>query len=108
MWHFSVRVAHAEELHPLTAEETTQYIDKQLEVMNLPKPQEEVYALIYWYTQGVLRVLGNLFSMIARILKINEDVVKELTQRGCRNSPRDGDVRLKRNIVQTARSAKAG
>ena len=79
MWHFSVRVAHAEELQPLTAAETAQYIDKQLEVMNLPKPPEEVYALIYWYTQGVLRALGNLFSMIARILKINEDVVKELT-----------------------------
>jgi len=79
MWHFSVRVAHAEELQPLSAAETTQYIDKQLEVMNLAKPPEEVYALIYWYTQGVLRALGNLFSMIARILKINEDVVKELT-----------------------------
>jgi len=80
MWHFSIRVAHVEELKPLTAAETTEYIDKQLEVMNLPKPPEEVYALIYWYTQGVLRSLGNLFSMIARILKINEDVVKELNR----------------------------
>jgi DNA transposition AAA+ family ATPase len=79
MWHFSARVAHAEELKPLTAVETAQYINKQLEVMSLPKPPEEVYTLIYWYTQGVLRSLGNLFSMIARILKINEDVVKEIT-----------------------------
>jgi DNA transposition AAA+ family ATPase len=79
MWHFTVRVAHAEELKPLTAVETAQYIDKQLEIMSLPKPREEVYTLIYWYTQGVLRSLGNLFSMIARILKINEDVVKEVT-----------------------------
>ena len=79
MWHFSVRVAHAEELKPLTAAETTQFIDKQLEVMKLSKPPEEVYNLIYWYTQGILRSLGNLFSMIARILKINEDVVKEIT-----------------------------
>jgi len=80
MWHFSVRVAHAEELKPLTAAETAQYVDKQLEAMNLPKPPEEVYTLIYWYTQGVMRSLGNLFSMIARILKINEDVVKEITR----------------------------
>lgn len=80
MWHFSVRVAHAEELKPLTVAETARYIDKQLEVMNLPKPPEEVYALIYWYTQGVMRALGNLFSMIARILKINEDVVTEITR----------------------------
>ncbi len=87
MWHFSVRVAHAEELKPLTVAETARYIDKQLEVMNLPKPPEEVYALIYWYTQGVMRALGNLFSMIARILKINEDVVREIT----------------RDVVETAR-----
>lgn len=80
MWHFTVRVAHAEELKPLTDEETSQYIDKQLEQMRLPKPPEEVYKLIYWYTQGVLRSLGNLFSMIARILKINEDVVKEINR----------------------------
>lgn len=80
MWHFSVRVAHVEELQSLTAAETAQYINKQLEVMNLPKPPEEVYTLIYWYTHGVLRALENLFSMIARILKINEDVVKEITR----------------------------
>jgi type II secretory pathway predicted ATPase ExeA len=79
MWHFSVRVAHAEELKPLTAVETSLYIDKQLEVMKLSKPPEEVYTLIHWYTQGVLRTLVNLFSMIARILKINEDVVREIT-----------------------------
>lgn len=87
MWHFTVRVAHAEELKPLSAIETAQYIDKQLEIMKLPKPPEEVYTLILWYTQGVLRSLGNLFSMIARILKINEDVVKEIT----------------RDVVETAR-----
>jgi DNA transposition AAA+ family ATPase len=80
MWHFSVRVAHAEELQPLTADETAQYIDRQLQIMNLPKPPEEVYTLIYWYTQGVLRTLVNLFAMIARILKINEDVVREITR----------------------------
>lgn len=87
MWHFSVRVAHAEELRPLTVAETARYTDKQLEIMNLPKPPEEVYALIYWYTQGVMRSLANLFSMIARILKINEDVVTEIT----------------RDVVETAR-----
>ncbi len=80
MWHFSVRVAHVEELKPLSEEETNQFIDKQLEIMGLPKPPEEVYKLIHWYTQGVLRGLVNLFSMIARILKINEDVVREVTR----------------------------
>lgn len=79
MWHFSVRVAHAAELKPLSESETTQYIDQQLEVMSLPKPPEEVYKLIYWYTQGVIRSLENLFSMMSRILKINEDVVREIT-----------------------------
>lgn len=87
MWHFAVRVAHAEELHPLSAAETAQYVDRQLNVMQLSKPPEEVYALIYWYTQGVMRALDNLFSMIARILKINEDVVNEIT----------------RDVVETAR-----
>ncbi len=80
MWHFSVRVAHVEELKPLSEAETNQFIDKQLEIMGLPKPPEEVYKLIHWYTQGVLRGLVNLFSMIARILKINEDVVSEVTR----------------------------
>ena len=87
MWHFSVRVAHAEELQPLSAAETAQYIDYQLKTLNLPKPPEEVYTLIYWYTQGVLRTLVNLFAMIVRILKINEDVVREIT----------------RDVVETAR-----
>lgn len=87
MWHFAVRIAHAEELRPLTDEEIVLYIDRQLEFMNLPKPPDEVYTLINWYSQGNLRSLGNLFAMIARILKINEDVVREIT----------------RDVVETAR-----
>lgn len=80
MWLFSVRVSKVEELKPLSEAETNQFIDKPLEIMGLPKPPEEVYKLIHWYTQGVLRGLVNLFSMIAKILKINEDVVREVTR----------------------------
>jgi hypothetical protein len=68
------------DLKPLTDAEVARYIDKQLELMTLPKPPEEVYLLITWYSQGNLRALGNLFAMISRLLKINEDIVNEITK----------------------------
>ena len=55
--------------------------------MKLQKPADEVYALIFWHSQGNPRSLRNMFMMIDRILKINDDIVKELT----------------RDVVETAR-----
>ena len=80
MWHFCVRIAYVEEFQVFTPSEVNQYIDHKVKEMNLPKPKEEVYSLIFWYSQGNPRNLGNLFMMISRILKINSDVVQELSR----------------------------
>lgn len=87
MWHFQKRVAYVEEFKALNEIEVTAYIDKQVEQMKLPKPKDEVCALINWYCQGNLRSLGHLFAMIGRLLRINDDVVREVT----------------RDVVETAR-----
>ncbi|MDR3614082.1 MAG: hypothetical protein P4L53_10960 [Candidatus Obscuribacterales bacterium] len=41
----------------LTDAEVALYIDNQIELMNLPKLPDEVYWLIFWYSQGNLRAL---------------------------------------------------
>ena len=61
MWHFCVRIAYVEEFNLFTPSEVNQYIDEKMLEMNLPKPKEEIYSLIYWYSQGNPRNLGNLF-----------------------------------------------
>lgn len=80
MWHFAKRVAYVEEFKPLNESEIAKYIDKKVELMNFPKPTEEVYELISWYSQGNLRTLGHLFAMMERLLRINDDIVREITR----------------------------
>lgn len=87
MWHFCIRVPYVEEFKVFDQSEVNQYIDRKIELMRLPKPADEVYALILWYSQGNPRSLRNLFMMIERILKINDDIVRELS----------------RDVVETAR-----
>lgn len=86
MWHFCIRVPYVEEFKVFSPEEVTEYVDKKAELMKLPKPSEEVCTLIHWYTQGNPRSIRNLFVMVDRILKINDD---------------EGE--LSRDVVETAR-----
>jgi len=79
MFHFSDRVRYIEKFEPLVEEEIVLYIDKQTEIMSLPKPPDEVYALISEYSRGNPRKLGHLFALIDRLLKINDDLVDSLT-----------------------------
>lgn len=79
MFHFSDRVRYVERFEPLTIEEMVAYIDKQTELMNIPKPPDEVYVLISEYCRGNPRKLGHLFALVERLLKINDDLVNSLT-----------------------------
>lgn len=79
MFHFAARVLYLEKFEPLSPLEISQYTDKQVELLALPKPSAEVYALIAAYSRGNPRTLGHLFALIQRLLKINDDIVQEIT-----------------------------
>jgi DNA transposition AAA+ family ATPase len=80
MWHFCDRIAKVDEFKAMEKSEVFEYIDSWALTMNLPKPTEDVHELVNWYSRGNPRALGHLFSMVARILKINDDLVTEMTR----------------------------
>ena len=75
MFHFADRVRYAEKFEALTTSEVSRYIDCQVETLQISKPRAEVYAMINSYSRGNPRILGHLFALIERILKINSDIV---------------------------------
>jgi len=80
MFHFADRVRYVEKFDALSLPDVTKYIDKQAELMAVPKPAEEVYPLIATCSRGNPRILGHLFALIQRLLKINDDIVHEMTK----------------------------
>lgn len=80
MFHFADRVRYVEKFEALSLVDVGKYIDKQVELMSLPKPAEDVYSLISTYSRGNPRILGHLFALIQRLLKINNDIVHEITK----------------------------
>lgn len=87
MWHFRDRIAKVDEFKPMEKHEIAEYINRWAKLMELSVPSPEVIELIVWYCNGNPRALRHLFSMISRILKINDDLVNEMT----------------RDVVETAR-----
>lgn len=87
MYHFCDRIAKVDEFKPMEKAEVFEYINLWTQAMKLPSPRDEVKELINWYVRGNPRMLGHLFSMIFRILKINDDLITEMT----------------RDVVETAR-----
>ncbi len=71
--HFADRIRFVQEFKQLQVSEVNTYIDKQNESLGLEKPDEEIYAAIFWYTQGNLRTLEKLFKLLDRLIKLNED-----------------------------------
>ena len=71
--HFADRIGFVQEFKQLQVSEVNTYIDKQNESLGLEKPDEEIYAAIFWYTQGNLRTLEKLFKLLDRLIKLNED-----------------------------------
>jgi len=80
MFHFADRVRYVEKFEALSPIDVTNYVDKQVELMAVPKPPDEVYPLIATYSRGNPRILGHLFALIQRLLKINSDIVHEITK----------------------------
>jgi DNA transposition AAA+ family ATPase len=80
MFHFADRVRYVEKFEPLTLLDVVKYTDKQVELLGVSKPTEEIYALIAACTKGNPRKLGHLFALIQRVLKINDDIVHDITK----------------------------
>ena len=55
------------------------YVDKQIELVGLTQPPEEAYASIANYCRGNPRILGHLFALMERLLKMNDDIVTGIT-----------------------------
>lgn len=58
------RIGFVQEFKQLYVEEVNSYIDKQVEMLALEKPSDEIYAAVFWYTQGNLRTLEKLFKLL--------------------------------------------
>lgn len=71
--HFADRIGFVQEFKQLQPSEVNTYIDKQNEHLGFEKPEDEIYAAIFWYTQGNLRTLEKLFKLLERLVKLNED-----------------------------------
>jgi hypothetical protein len=80
MFHFADRVRYVEKFEALSLPDVSKYIEKQVEIMAIPRPAEEVYPLIAAYSRGNPRILGHLFALIQRLLRINNDIVHEMTR----------------------------
>lgn len=79
MFHFADRVRYIEKFIQLNVEEIREYIDKRIELAQLTKPSQQVYTMIAEYCKGNPRILGHLFALIERLLKMNDDLVEEIT-----------------------------
>jgi DNA transposition AAA+ family ATPase len=71
--HFADRIGFVQEFKQLDVSEVNDYIEKQVQELGLEKPDEEIYAAVFWYTQGNLRTLEKLFKLLDRLIKLNED-----------------------------------
>jgi DNA transposition AAA+ family ATPase len=79
MFHFADRVRYAEPFDPLSRTEVYEYTKKQTEINGIPEPAPEVREAIAICTKGNPRTLGHFFALIQKILKINDDIVQEIT-----------------------------
>jgi len=79
MFHFADRVRYAEPFDPLSRKEVFEYIQKQATIINVPEPSADVSEAIALCTRGNPRTLGHLFALVQKILKINDDIVHEIT-----------------------------
>lgn len=73
--HFVNRVAFVQAFEALKVSEVNEYIRLKSDAMGLERPHEEIYAAIFWYTQGNLRTLEKLFRLVERLVKLNNDTV---------------------------------
>lgn len=79
MFHFADRVRYIERFEPLSAEEVRKYVDKRVELTVLKTPADDAYGLFADYSRGNPRILGHLFALVERLLKINDDLVDGIT-----------------------------
>jgi len=79
MFHFSDRVRYLEKFEELSLPEIDAYIDKWANLSAVAKPPDEVCSLIAAYTRGNPRMLGHMFALVERLLKINDDIVEGIT-----------------------------
>jgi hypothetical protein len=80
MYHFADRVRYVEKFDPLGLTDVVKYTDKWLELMKLPKAADDIYPLIAAYSRGNPRILGHLFALTQRLLRINDDMVNEFSR----------------------------
>jgi len=71
--HFAHRIGFAQEFKQLERSEVNSYIDLQNKLLGFEEPEDEIYAAIFWYTQGNLRTLQKLFKLLDRLVRLNED-----------------------------------
>ena len=79
MFHFADRVRYAEPFSPLSTPEIHEYIKKKTEDIGVVEPCADVKTVIATCSKGNPRTLGHLFALIQKILKINADIVQEIT-----------------------------
>lgn len=71
--HFADRIGFVQEFKQLQEKEVHEYINQQCDCLALEKPADEIYAAIFWYTQGNLRTLEKLFNLLSRLITLNKD-----------------------------------
>ena len=71
--HFADRIGFVQEFKQLQTAEVDEYINRQNAALGLEKPANDIYAAIFWYTQGNFRTLEKLFKLLDRLVKLNED-----------------------------------
>ncbi|HMO21405.1 MAG TPA: AAA family ATPase [Candidatus Melainabacteria bacterium] len=79
MFHFADRVRYIEKFEPLSTDDVRKYVDKHIEHAELTTPTDDVYSLIADYCLGNPRILGHLFALVERLLKMNDDLVDIMT-----------------------------
>jgi DNA transposition AAA+ family ATPase len=80
MFHFADRVRYVEKFNPFSMMDVVQYTHKQAELLGVAMPEDDVYQLLGAYSRGNPRILGHLFALIEKLLKINSDIVQEITR----------------------------
>jgi DNA transposition AAA+ family ATPase len=77
-FHFADRVRYLEKFEPLGSADLMNYMEKQAELLSVPKLSDEVSQMIAKYSRGNPRVLGHFFAIVQRLRKINDDIVREV------------------------------